>query len=1522
MVGTGFKSNMVPNMGTVSKVSAAQATITVDLTTAGTYCFTFTLPDGTVSNSVCIVVTASTAPIPPPATTITTVTPANAQVTIVWTPTANTEEYIIERGTTPGSLTPVVTTSPVSLTTYTDSDVTNGTTYYYTVTPTGPGGSAPTSTEVEATPAPVPPTPTILAPASLTASYSAAQIGLSWSASVGATSYHVKRSTVSGSEIVLATGIVPTSYSDTAIVQGITYYYTVSAMNGAVESANSNEAFALYPVPVVVLPAVPTAFSATVLSDSAIDLSWTDSSADFTGFVVEQCSGSGCTSFLPIATLGVASRSYSVAGLTDSTVYRFRLKAVNASGSSAYTSVISATTLAIIPPVTGALFYVSNSGSDSEIGSITRPWKTIRYAVSQLIAGNTLYIRSGTYTGATNTIDNQLGTVPAGTDFSTGAITIAAYPSETVTIKPPAGQSAIRISSGTISGAVAQKYLIFQDLILDGANQTSDERHGGPNGVYIDGGANHIRLQRLEVHHWLANGIEASSHDDVNPWSTYHEILNCLVHHNGLGLGTTEAPISTNTGYGLYLQTSDNTCTGNEVYNNGGYGFHLYGNSVVGQYPVSRNIVAANKIHNNGVNGGTNYGIVVAWGDANQVYNNLIYSNIGGILVYTYSTATIIYNNTVYANSPLEGIALQYYSSAPLVKNNIVFANGSGIVDYGGTGSPVLLTNLTTDPSFVSASTGDFHVNSSSSAVNTGTTLGSVTTDYDGVARPVGAAYDIGAFERDGTSGTGILRYVSPTGSDSNSGTITSPWLTISYGISQLQAGYTLFIRAGTYTGSTNTISSQLYTVPSGTSFTNAVTISAYPGETVTIKPPSGVSAIQLYNHATPYLIIQDLTLDMSNSVAPTDADGVIIGGSPAPHHIRIQRCDVKNGPNFGIHTGILTHHLELLNNTIHGFGTVASYPGYDGHAMYLSGSDGLYEGNTIYNCSGYGIHIWSGPAFSPLHDDPCRNIVRNNRVYSNGFEGGATTYGIVVAWGDGNSVYNNLVYNNQGGIQIYTGTTNTAVYNNTVYNNPTYACIVQYTSGTTSIYNNIFYANGTNTVFDAGQSGGTILQGNNITSNPSFTSASTGDFTLLTGSTAIDAGRTLAAVTTDFVGAARPQGTAYDIGAYESSGTAPVNAYYVSNSGSDINNNGSISSPWKTISYGVSRMSAGKTLYIRAGTYTGSDNLIDSQLHSVPGGASASNRVTISAYPAEIVTIRPPDTLGAVRITSSNQSYMTIQDLIIDGSLSTYDAINTLVYMSGGASYNIFQRLELKNSYNFGFQTSTNNGNAAFNQFLNCTVHDNGDPLGPNTNGHGFYIGSSDCLVEGCTVYNNKGMGIQANGASGATSRTVIRNNRCYNNGARAATTGSNIVIMNGTDILVYNNLSYQTDARTNLVGIQVYTGTFAAKVYNNTVYGMAAYDGFFLQFYSSAPLIKNNIAFGCSSNYHDYTGTGAPVLVTNTFAADPLFVDAPNADFTLQAGSPSRNAGTTLSEVLTDFAGTARPQGANYDIGAYERA
>jgi cellulose 1,4-beta-cellobiosidase len=84
------------------------------------------------------------------------------------------------------------------------------------------------------------------APAGLAATAGNAQVTLSWTASSGATSYNVYRGTATGAEGAssIATGITATTYTNTGLTNGTTYYYKVAAVNGVGTSPMSNEASA------------------------------------------------------------------------------------------------------------------------------------------------------------------------------------------------------------------------------------------------------------------------------------------------------------------------------------------------------------------------------------------------------------------------------------------------------------------------------------------------------------------------------------------------------------------------------------------------------------------------------------------------------------------------------------------------------------------------------------------------------------------------------------------------------------------------------------------------------------------------------------------------------------------------------------------------------------------------------------------------------------------------------------------------------------------------------------------------------------------------------------------------------------------------------------------------------------------------------------------------------------------------------------------------------------------------------
>jgi fibronectin type 3 domain-containing protein len=164
-------------------------------------------------------------------------TAGNAQVSLSWTASNAATLYYVKRSTTSGGSYAQI--SAPSATSYTDTGLTNGTKYFYVVSAYNSAGQSANSSEVSATPT-APATPPA-APANLQATAGNAQVSLSWTASSGATSYYVKRSTTSGSGYMQIAAPAAASYSDSGLTNGTAYYYVVSALNAAGESANSTQ---------------------------------------------------------------------------------------------------------------------------------------------------------------------------------------------------------------------------------------------------------------------------------------------------------------------------------------------------------------------------------------------------------------------------------------------------------------------------------------------------------------------------------------------------------------------------------------------------------------------------------------------------------------------------------------------------------------------------------------------------------------------------------------------------------------------------------------------------------------------------------------------------------------------------------------------------------------------------------------------------------------------------------------------------------------------------------------------------------------------------------------------------------------------------------------------------------------------------------------------------------------------------------------------------------------------------------
>ncbi len=112
-------------------------------------------------------------------------------------------------------------------------------------------------------------------------------------------------------------------------------------------------------------PAAPSGLAANVASSSQINLSWTDNSNNETGFAIDQATSADFSQNLTTVSVGANITTYSASGLSASTTYYYRVRAINAVGNSANSNSASATTQAAVPAPPSGL--TATAGSSSQI---------------------------------------------------------------------------------------------------------------------------------------------------------------------------------------------------------------------------------------------------------------------------------------------------------------------------------------------------------------------------------------------------------------------------------------------------------------------------------------------------------------------------------------------------------------------------------------------------------------------------------------------------------------------------------------------------------------------------------------------------------------------------------------------------------------------------------------------------------------------------------------------------------------------------------------------------------------------------------------------------------------------------------------------------------------------------------------------------------------------------------------------------------------------------------------------------
>lgn len=427
----------------------------------------------------------------------------------------------------------------------------------------------------------------------------------------------------------------------------------------------------------------------------------------------------------------------------------------------------------------------------------------------------------------------------------------------------------------------------------------------------------------------------------------------------------------------------------------------------------------------------------------------------------------------------------------------------------------------------------------------------------------------------------GTTYYVAVNGSDNNSGTINQPFATIAHAAGLVGPGDTVNVRGGVYF-----LTAGIWMGKGGVSGAPVV-FQSYPGETAVLDGSHlpagndcltvGASYIDIKNFECRYATRNGINVwgaahiqILGNSVHDSQGGGIgasyntmgvvtdlTISGNQVYHNVLNNSSRSANG---GWGNGIGTAHasyVTLTNNQ--------SYENY-GEGMGFPLSDHVIAtGNVVHD--NFSVEMYM--------DNTTNSTFASNLIYttynSNYYRFNAPATGIQMAnesYSDSNPLNNNQVVNNvvigghygffYGSYQNGGGMKNTLIANNTFYAGTSGMLFIDADSGhsNTLFANNIFFAKGGTNMLPttlsgiafqhnlwwgtgAGVAAGTAdIAADPLLINPGSDLATS--YRLQANSPARNAGMVLSAVTTDFAGMARPQGSTYDIGAFEyADGTA-----------------------------------------------------------------------------------------------------------------------------------------------------------------------------------------------------------------------------------------------------------------------------------------------------------------------------------------------------------------------------------------------
>lgn len=160
------------------------------------------------------------------------------------------------------------------------------------------------------------------------------------------TPYKIYRDTTGAGNVFLANGTT-TSYYDTSAVGDTTYNYWITNLDtSSYESASSTQ------LTILTLPGKPGTPTASNITVSGADLTWSAPNGGAASYKIERCTGSGCTSSFTELATGISS-PYTDSTGSASTVYRYRIRATNATGDGEYSALSADVTTAAPTTILG-----------------------------------------------------------------------------------------------------------------------------------------------------------------------------------------------------------------------------------------------------------------------------------------------------------------------------------------------------------------------------------------------------------------------------------------------------------------------------------------------------------------------------------------------------------------------------------------------------------------------------------------------------------------------------------------------------------------------------------------------------------------------------------------------------------------------------------------------------------------------------------------------------------------------------------------------------------------------------------------------------------------------------------------------------------------------------------------------------------------------------------------------------------------------------------------------------------------